>query len=109
MREEPGIFHNGDARARKFLEFHSKNPSIYTELARLALQARRAGYNHYTINGLFEVLRWRKGVLTTDPDFKLNNNYRAYYSRLLMSREPALSTFFTIREQRKPFDAEVTP
>jgi len=38
---------------------------------------------------------------TSDPKFKLNNNFRALYSRLLMEKEKELEDFFRTRV-RKP-------
>ena len=39
---------------------------------------------------------WR--VATNDPEYKLNNNYRAYYARLMMYREADLMDVFDIRD-----------
>ena len=38
---------------------------------------------------------------TNDPasEFKLNNNYRSFYSRLLMEQEPELAGYFETRTQ----------
>ena len=109
MREEPGIFHNGDASAQQFLAFHARHPHVYVQLKRMAMQLRRKGYVRYSIKGLFEVLRFNLALHPDKSKWKLNNNLTAYYARLLMSREPVLKTFFAIREQRKPFAAEATP
>lgn len=35
---------------------------------------------------------------TSDPDFKLNNSYRAYYARLIMAQEPDLAGLFALRK-----------
>jgi hypothetical protein len=49
---------------------------------------------------LYEVLRWQYFMTTTDPasDFKLNNNYRSRYARLIMVQEIELVDAFEIRE-----------
>ena len=63
---------------------------------------RRRGVTQYGIGGLFEVLRWQRRMETVDPasDYKLNNNYRSFYARLLMEREPELRDFFELRSLR---------
>jgi hypothetical protein len=82
----------------KFEEYHAANPDIYLELLALAHQLRAKGWKHYSINGLFEVLRWQHAMKVTDPEgFKLNNSYRAFYARLLMRDNPELKGFFEVR------------
>jgi hypothetical protein len=46
---------------------------------------------------LFEVLRWRHTLRTGGDEFKLNNNYRSYYSRLIMLTEADLTDVFETR------------
>ena len=36
-------------------------------------------------------------MTTPDPVFKLNNNHRAFYARLLMAQEAELEGFFEVR------------
>ena len=83
----------------RFRAFHEANPHIYDNLRRLALDLVANGRSHYGIGSLFEVLRWHY-ELSTDSDFKLNNNYRACYARLLMQEEPRLSGFFRCRKRK---------
>ena len=49
---------------------------------------------------LFEVLRWDHLMRTNAQDFKLNNNYTAYYARLIMETETDLRGIFQTRELR---------
>jgi hypothetical protein len=81
----------------KFQEFHADNPHVYTQLRDLALKMRRTGRKRYGIGSLFEVMRWHRALRTTEDDFKLNNNHRAFYARLLMKQEPGLKGFFELR------------
>jgi hypothetical protein len=83
----------------RFEVFHKANPAVYEELRRLALILKRRGHKRIGIAMLYEQMRWSWYVQTTDVDgFKLSNNHRAYYSRLLMKQEPELAGFFTTRE-----------
>jgi hypothetical protein len=86
---------------QQFEAFHTENPHVYEHLHTLALNAKRKGLT-VGIAMLFEVLRWQYLMTTTDTasDFKLNNNYRAFYSRLLMEQEPELDGYFETRTQR---------
>jgi hypothetical protein len=62
------------------------------------LQLKRKGWNHYGIKAIVEVVRFHRALETTDPDFKLNNNYSSRYARILMDEEPELAGFFQTRE-----------
>lgn len=58
------------------------------------------GFKNYSVNAIFERIRWEidaggDGVSA----FKLNNNYRAFYSRAFMKKFPQHSGFFRTREQ----------
>jgi len=91
----------GSTLPERFRAFHDANPRVYEELRRLALLLRRRGHNRIGIAMLFEQMRWQWYERTTDvTGFKLNNDYRAYYARLLMDQEPELSGIFTTRETR---------
>jgi hypothetical protein len=59
---------------------------------------KRKGWNHYGIKAIVEVVRFHRALETTDPDFKLNNNYSSRYARILMDQEPELAGFFQTRE-----------
>lgn len=85
-----------------FWRFHQDNPQVYAELVMLARRWRRRGRRKCGIGMLFEVLRWRSGMRTGGDDFRLNNNYRSYYARLIMLREPDLTGIFELRELHAP-------
>lgn len=87
-----------------FWGFHYENPGIYDELVALARDLRDRGYTKLGIGMLFEVLRWRRMKLTVASEhaFKLNNNFRAYYARLIMEREPDLDGAFDTRRLGVP-------
>jgi hypothetical protein len=83
----------------KFEAFHQANPKVYEELEALAGEMVTRGRKRIGIGMLFEVLRWNYYLATTDPDsdFKLNNNNRAFYARLLMDNHPDWQGLFETR------------
>lgn len=87
----------GQTIEEAFLAFHAANPHVYAELVLLARRARRRGVERIGIGMLFEVLRWRVALRTGGDEFKLNNNYRSYYARLIMLQEPDLVGAFETR------------
>ena len=84
----------------KFEAFHAANPEVYRSLVADALTLRHRGIKRWSINGLFEVLRWKKALETKGDEFRLNNNFRAYYARMMMDNEPILEGFFETRVQK---------
>lgn len=82
-----------------FMRFHEANPWVAAELRRMALDLVAQGHQRVGIGMLFEVLRWRFMRGTDDPGstFKLNNNYRSRYARMLELTTPELAGRFETR------------
>jgi hypothetical protein len=95
----------------EFEQFHRSHPDVYATLRSLALRrVDRLGETQLSINMLFEVARWEVSLSTGDSQFKLNNDHRAAYSRLLMLHEPRLAGLFSTRDSEcDTWIAEVTP
>jgi hypothetical protein len=84
---------------RNFWKFHYENPRVLDDLIKLAEQVRAAGQHRWGMKSLFEVLRWQVALKTQSGDgFKLNNNYTAYYSRLIEKTDPRFVGFFDERK-----------
>lgn len=83
-----------------FMAFHKLNPHIYNRLVELTRAARAAGRTHVGIGAMWERLRWDYLVSTNGADFKLNNNYRSRYARLIIANEPELANMFELRALR---------
>ena len=86
-----------------FLAFHMDNPHVYEEVKKIALDLRRSGRDFYGIGAIFEIIRYHRAMTTNDPHFKMNHNYKALYSRLLMKQEPELAGFFKIRWRQRRY------
>ena len=99
-------FAPGDADP-KFWQFHADNPEVYEELRGLAIQLHRAGRMQYGIMALLNVVRWQRALQTTDPEYKINNNFAPFYARLLMARESDLRGFFELRHAKADDDEEL--
>jgi hypothetical protein len=84
--------------AARFEEFHADNPRVYDVLVTLARQwVHSTGRTKLGIGALYERARWEIALSTADPDFKLNNNFRAYYARLIMRHNVDLAGMFDLR------------
>lgn len=84
---------------QRFEEFHQNNPNIYKLIMQFVQEARRRGFRHYSIKGIFERVRWHMNIETnSQEEFKLNNNYTSRYVRMIEQNHPELAGFFRTRE-----------
>ena len=82
----------------RFLEFHQENPNVYRVLVRLARDwVAKTGRRKLAIKTLYERARWEIAMQTTDPEYKINNNFTAFYARLIRAQEPDLAGIFDLR------------
>jgi len=86
----------------RFLKFHKDNPRVYKEIVSIARTMKHRGVKIMGIALIFERLRWLHFMeVLTDEPYKLSNDFRAEYSRLIMSSEKDLTGFFRTRELRR--------
>jgi len=78
----------------EWLAFHKANPRVYELICTYCDQVIARGHENYAIATIWERLRWHFHMETSDPDFKLPNNHRAYYARFWMKQHPQHPDFF---------------
>lgn len=108
--ELPGLWTTDDAQPdpdldpsiqARFEAFHALHPWVLEALERLTSECLRRGFTRVGIGMLFEVLRWEYGRVTSgDEEFRLNNDYRSRYARLLIARHPEWAAVFELRALR---------
>jgi hypothetical protein len=81
----------------KFWAFHESNPLVYLLFSMFATEAALANRGRFGVGAIFERMRWFTTVETRGEEYKLNNNYRAYYGRLWMRNNPEHDGFFSTR------------
>lgn len=81
---------------RKFLTYHEANPHVFEKIVNYSFQLRTAGRKHYGIAAIIERIRWDYAVSTTTDDkgFKISNDFRSRYARLIEQKYPELKGFF---------------
>lgn len=87
---------------QRFMRYHDTNPEVFRRLVAMAVELKGKGVQHYGIAALWEVLRYQ-AITARDTDgmpFKLSNNHRAYYARLIHDQVPELAGFFRVRALR---------
>jgi hypothetical protein len=91
------LFARPSLAEEKFLEFHKKNPRVYSQLVKLANQAHSRGKRKISIELIVNVVRWYSVLQTKGDDFKINNNYKSFYARKIMAEHPHLAGMFNTR------------
>lgn len=81
------------------VEYDIQNPHIYEAFKEMTFKTIQRGFKNYSANGVFEVLRWHTGVSGND-EYKLNNDYRAFYARKFAKEFPEHKDFFRTRKSK---------
>ena len=79
-----------------FRTYDIENPLIWQEFKKYSLQAKEKGFDNYSANGIFEIIRWNTTLKQRDK-YKVNNNYRPDYARKMMNKFPEFQGFFRTR------------
>lgn len=87
------------ATERQFWAFHLKNPQVYRTIVRIG-NSLLEHQNKLSIKHIFEVARYTL-FIESKSKFKLNNNYTAFYARLLWEQEPGFEKAFKFRQQKR--------
>ena len=68
-----------------FRKFHRNNPMVFHKVVIASKELMRAGKKHYNIETILGVIRYDIDISTVGDQFKINNNYKPFYSRMLMT------------------------
>jgi len=92
----------GQTYEEAFKRFNELNPHVLAMMERESLKMKDhvPGLKHIGIDFIFARLRWLYAFTTGGDNFKLNNNFKAFYARELMDTCPSLEGFFHLRNQR---------
>lgn len=80
--------------AVNFLRFNKNNPEIFHKIVELA-DCQRVTRPHYSIEIIMNVVRYHTDLDGKGDPFKLNNNYKPFYSRMYMQYRKCPSFFET--------------
>jgi hypothetical protein len=83
-----------------FNQFHKDNPHIYQAFERASLKAIEKGREKISAKLIINWIRWNEYLTSTDQNFKINDAYHAYYSRLFVHYHPEYKDKFEFRKLR---------
>jgi hypothetical protein len=83
---------------KQCIGFHEAYPEVWDMFVHFTQEIISKGYENYSVNAIFERIRWEKDMGGDgSSQFKLNNNYRAFYARRFMNMFPEYRGFFRTR------------
>ncbi len=95
--DEEVIAANRLAMTRALDEFHRRNPGVYRAFKRLSFKAFCAGRRTLSASLITEVIRWETYLKTEGDEYKINNNFRAFYVRKFKKDYPRVGACFRTR------------
>tara|TARA_R110000868_G_scaffold399537_1_gene673349 strand:- start:320 stop:700 length:381 start_codon:yes stop_codon:yes gene_type:complete len=81
--------------------FHEQYPEVWDLFIRFTFEMINKGFKNYSAqHGIFARIRWEMDAGGNDVNqFKINNNYSAFYARRFMEMYPQHDGFFRTRQQ----------
>lgn len=77
-----------------FRKFNRENPVIYKLFKEFTFQAINRGHKKLSSEMIINRIRWETSVMSNDKDYKINNNYKPFYSRMFMNEHSQYQDFF---------------
>jgi len=81
----------------EFKKFHQDNPQVYRLFKKFTYTAIGKGHNRLSSEMIINRIRWETEVETSDPCYKINNDYKPFYARMFMAENPQYQNFFNVR------------
>lgn len=81
--------------------WHNENPQVWNLFERFTKQAIQRGHTRLSAWLIVNRIRWETSVETTGKDFKISNNYVAFYSRHFMEKYPQYEGFFVTKRMKE--------
>lgn len=93
-----------------YMAWDAANPHFWPMFERFTLELAGRGYRQLSAKLIFERIRWESMIQTRGEEWKLNNNYTAFYARRYMQAHPEHGQMFSTRVQHAIYITEaMTP
>lgn len=78
--------------AANFIAYHQCRPEVWKAFEKFAKDLAATGRKHYGAKAIMERVRWHIEV-ESNGEFKICNNWTAYYARIFAALYPDLNMF----------------
>lgn len=83
----------------KFKQYHTDNPKVWDLFKRFAYDMRNTGRETYSAEIIINQIRWHHDIESKGGEaFKINNDYKPMYARMLVYKYPEFKDFFKFRK-----------
>ncbi len=82
----------------RWWKWHQENPHVWALFCRFTFEAITSGRRRYSPWAIINRVRWETGVVTQGEDFKISNDFIAFYSRYFMHTYPQHKGFFATKK-----------
>jgi hypothetical protein len=79
-------------------EWHKANPDVWRYFEKYAYEAVHRGRKKISHWLIINRIRWEVSIVTTGEDFKISNDYIAFYARLWKARHPEHADLFNTKK-----------
>jgi hypothetical protein len=94
-------------RQARFDEWHKNNPGIWEYFQRFSFEALQHGHKKISHWLIINRIRWEVFIVTTGKDFKISNDFIAFYARLWKKTHPQHKTLFNTKHMLgEPYQQE---
>jgi hypothetical protein len=87
-----------EQRKKDWWEWHKANPAVWQYFEKFSLEAIQRGRKKISHWLIINRIRWEVSILTTGEDFKISNDYIAFYARLWIALYPQHKDLFSIKK-----------
>lgn len=87
-----------EERKQIWWEWHKENPQVWQYFEKFALEAVKMGRKKVSHWLIINRIRWEVTIVTTGSDFKISNDYIAFYARLWQAKYPQYKDLFNTKQ-----------
>ena len=87
-------------REARWWAWHCENPHVYEMFSRFTFEAIASGQTNSGAWLIVGRIRWETAVVTRGSDFKISNDFIAYYARKFMADHPEHRGFFRTKRMK---------
>ena len=95
-----------DQRKKEWWDWHKANPLVWQNFERFSNEAVNRGVKKISHWLIINRIRWEVYFETTGDEFKISNDYIAFYARLWQARHPEHRDLFTTKKMIGEPDAK---